>query len=181
QRWMQEGRLQAKKIEDSSLYEVETADLDRLRLRGHREEETRLQAVERKVTEVDERLDERIFQHEDQLAALEDKISTQAQQITLLEAARTTLTSQVEQLTAAQEKERRNREMLHAQLDELYRRFESLETSLSETQDLLHDIRVRLTHLEEQPTLTRTGPLVSAAEHRGTETHGLPRREPHTR
>jgi hypothetical protein len=71
QRWIQEGRLQAKRIEDSALYEVETDDLDRLRLRGHREEETRLQAVERKVTEVVEHLDAATFRHEEQIAAME--------------------------------------------------------------------------------------------------------------
>jgi len=114
QRWMQEGRLQAKKIEDSSLYEVESTDLERLRLRGHREEESRLQAVERKVTEMRRDLDAAIFHHEDQLAALERKFTDQAKQIAELNAALRIATEQLERLATA---------------------------SLSELETQLHDIR----------------------------------------
>src|SRR3989442_3778312 len=183
QRWMQEGRLQAKRIEDSSLYEVESSDLERLRLRGHREEESRLQAVERLARELDGKMEGTILVQEEQFTVLERRLTDQAEQIALLEAVRSLLTSQLQQMTDIQEKERRDRELLHAQLDQLYRQFESLEKRTSEEEleavqlhlnaleAQLERFSVRLTHLEEQPTLTRTGPLVSAAEHSGTETH----------
>lgn len=101
QRWMQEGRLQAKRLEDSSLYEVETADLDHLRLRGHREEESRLQAVERKVTEMRYDLDAALFQHQDHLTALERKVTEGGETTAELRAALQIALEQIRQLTSA--------------------------------------------------------------------------------
>jgi excisionase family DNA binding protein len=51
QRWIQEGRLQATRLEDSALYSVQQAELDRLRFRSHRAEEDRMQGLERRAAE----------------------------------------------------------------------------------------------------------------------------------
>src|SRR2546425_10742171 len=95
QRWMQEGRLQAKRMEDSSLYEVESTDLERLRLRGHREEESRLQAVERQVTELSVQLETAEQTHQEQLTALERRITDQSEQMAQLNASLQFATEQV--------------------------------------------------------------------------------------
>jgi excisionase family DNA binding protein len=87
QRWIQEGRLQATRLEDSALYSVQQEDLERLRFRKHAAEEDRMQALERHSGEHDQRIEQleealqlmraRLDQQDDSIRIL----SEQAQQL----------------------------------------------------------------------------------------------------